>query len=310
MNGPKKHPGANYVIRPDERKIRVYDETKEAIIEKLEPGFIVERHLMDGDVVLFNRQPSLHRMSMMAHEVKVLPYKTFRLNLCVCPPYNADFDGDEMNMHVFQTEESRAEAKSLMRVQEHILSPRFGGPIIGGIHDHISGAYLLTREGSIFSEEDVFQMVKHARMPLPKPTGEEWTGKQVFSLLLPKDLNMVYKAEICRKCDECLKQECKNDAYVVIENGQIKSGAMDEKAYGAFSGKILDSIVKEYGTDKAREFLDASTKLAISGIMKRGFTTSTADEEIPREAKDRIEELLQMQRQRLNNLSMHTITKN
>ena len=292
MNGPKKHPGANYVIRPDERKIRVYDETKETVIEKLEPGFIVERHLMDGDVVLFNRQPSLHRMSMMAHEVKVLPYKTFRLNLCVCPPYNADFDGDEMNMHVFQTEESRAEAKSLMRVQEHILSPRFGGPIIGGIHDHISGAYLLTREGSNFSEEDVFQMVKRARMPLPKPTGKEWTGKQVFSLLLPKDLNMVYKAEICRKCDECLKQECKNDAYVVIENGQIKSGAMDEKAYGAFSGKILDSIVKEYGTDKAREFLDASTKLAISGIMKRGFTTSTEDEEIPREAKDRIEELL------------------
>ncbi len=247
---------------------------------------------MDGDVVLFNRQPSLHRMSMMAHEVKVLPYKTFRLNLCVCPPYNADFDGDEMNMHVFQTEESRAEAKSLMRVQEHILSPRFGGPIIGGIHDHISGAYLLTREGSVFSEEDVFQMVKHARMPLPKATGKDWTGKQVFSLLLPKDLNMVYKAEICRKCDECLKQECKNDAYVVIENGQIKTGAMDEKAYGAFSGKILDSIVKEYGTDKAREFLDSSTKLAISGIMKRGFTTSTADEEIPREAKDRIEQLL------------------
>jgi len=292
MNGPKVHPGANYVIRPDERKIRVYDETKETVIEKLEPGFIVERHLMDGDVVLFNRQPSLHRMSMMAHEVKVLPYKTFRLNLCVCPPYNADFDGDEMNMHVFQTEESRAEAKSLMRVQEHILSPRFGGPIIGGIHDHISGAYLLTREGSIFSEEDVFQMVKRARMPLPKATGKDWTGKQVFSLLLPKDLNMVYKAEICRKCDECLKQECKNDAYVVIENGQIKTGAMDEKAYGAFSGKILDSIVKEYGTDKAREFLDSSTKLAIAGIMKRGFTTSTADEEIPREAKDRIEQLL------------------
>jgi DNA-directed RNA polymerase subunit A' len=292
MNGPNVHPGANYVIRPDERKIRVYDETKETVIEKLEPGFVVERHLMDGDVVLFNRQPSLHRMSMMAHEVKVLPYKTFRLNLCVCPPYNADFDGDEMNMHVFQTEESRAEAKSLMRVQEHILSPRFGGPIIGGIHDHISGAYLLTREGSVFSEEDVFQMVKHARMALPTPTGKDWTGKQVFSLLLPKDLNMVYKAEICRKCDECLKQECKNDAYVVIDNGQIITGAMDEKAYGAFSGKILDSIVKEYGTDKAREFLDSSTKLAISGIMKRGFTTSTADEEIPREAKDRIEQLL------------------
>ena len=292
MNGPNKHPGANYVIRPDERKIRVYDETKESIIEKLEPGFIVERHLMDGDIVLFNRQPSLHRMSMMAHEVKVLPHKTFRLNLCVCPPYNAHFDGDEMNMHVFQTEESRAEAKSLMRVQEHILSPRFGGPIIGGIHDHISGAYLLTREGSNFEEEEVFQMIKKSQLPLPKPKNKKWTGKEVFSLLLPTDLNMVYRAEICRKCDECLREECKNDAYVIIEKGELIFGAIDEKAYGAFSGKILDSIVKEYGTDRARQFLDSATKLAISGIMKRGFTTSTADEEIPQEAKDRIEELL------------------
>jgi DNA-directed RNA polymerase subunit A' len=291
-NGSKIHPGANYVIRPDERKIRVYDETKESILEKLEPGYVVERHLMDGDVVLFNRQPSLHRMSMMAHEVKVLPHKTFRLNLCVCPPYNADFDGDEMNMHVFQTEESRAEAKSLMRVQEHILSPRFGGPIIGGIHDHISGGYLLTRDGSVFKEEDVFQMVKKSQLPLPKPKNREWTGKEIFSLLLPDDLHMVYKAEICRKCDECLREECKNDAYVVIENGELKMGAIDEKAFGAFSGKILDSVVKQYGTDRAREFLDSATKLAISGIMKRGFTTSTADEEIPREARDRIEELL------------------
>jgi DNA-directed RNA polymerase subunit A' len=302
INGPKNHPGANYVIRPDERKIRVYDETKDAILEKMEPGYIVERHLMDGDVVLFNRQPSLHRMSMMAHEVRVLPHKTFRLNLCVCPPYNADFDGDEMNMHVFQTEESRAEAKSLMRVQEHILSPRFGGPIIGGIHDHISGGYLLTREGSLFREEDVFQMVKKSELPIPERKDREWTGKEVFSLLLPDDLHMVYQAEICRKCDECLREDCKNDAYVVIENGELKLGAIDEKAFGAFSGKILDSVVKEYGTDKAREFLDSATKLAISGIMKRGFTTSTADEEIPREARDRIEELLSRAEQRVEQL--------
>ncbi|MDP3066269.1 MAG: DNA-directed RNA polymerase subunit A' [Methanobacteriaceae archaeon] len=301
-NGSKIHPGANYVIRPDERKIRVYDETKESILEKLEPGYVVERHLMDGDIVLFNRQPSLHRMSMMAHEVKVLPHKTFRLNLCVCPPYNADFDGDEMNMHVFQTEESRAEAKSLMRVQEHILSPRFGGPIIGGIHDHISGGYILTREGSVFNEADVFQMVIKSQLPLPEPRNRAWTGKEIFSLLLPDDLHMVYKAEICRKCDECLREECKNDAYVVIENGELKLGAIDEKAFGAFSGKILDSVVKEYGTDRARQFLDSATKLAISGIMKRGFTTSTADEEIPREAKDRIEELLSNAESRVEQL--------
>ncbi len=301
-NGPNVHPGANYAIRLDGRKIRVLDETKEAILEMLEPGFVIERHLKDGDIVLFNRQPSLHRMSMMAHEVKVLPYKTFRLNLCVCPPYNADFDGDEMNMHVFQTDESRAEAKSLMRVQEHILSPRFGGPIIGAIHDHISGAYLLTRTGSEFTEEQAFQIIRKAKLPIPKRKNRDWSGKELFSLLLPENLNMQYKAEICKKCDECMLKDCEYDAYVVIEDGQLITGAMDEKAYGSFSGKILDTIMKEYGSDEARKFLDASTDLAISGIMKTGITTSTNDEEIPEEAKERIEAHLHSAEQRVDKL--------
>ena len=99
------------------------------------PGVIVERHLIDGDVAIFNRQPSLHRMSMLVHEVRVMQGKTFRFNLADCTPYNADFDGDEMNLHVIQSEEARAEAKILMRVQEHIITPRYGGAVIGGIHD-------------------------------------------------------------------------------------------------------------------------------------------------------------------------------
>ena len=301
-NGSDVHPGANYVIRLDGRKIRVYDETKEAILEKLEPGYIVERHLKDGDIVLFNRQPSLHRMSMMAHEVKVLPYKTFRLNLCVCPPYNADFDGDEMNMHIFQTDESRAEAKSLMRVQEHILSPRFGGPIIGAIHDHISGGYLLTRKESVFTEEQAFQILRKAKIKLPKRKKKDWTGKELFSLLLPEKLNVVYKGEICRKCDECKFKDCEFDAYVVIEEGSLQTGAVDEKAFGSFSGKILDQIMKEYGSDEARKFLDSATNLAISGIMKAGITTSTNDEEIPEEAKQRIEAHLDTAEKRVDQL--------
>lgn len=319
-NGSNVHPGANYVIRTDGRKIRIRnEETIELILEQLEPGFIVERHLKDGDMVLFNRQPSLHRMSMMAHEVKVLPYKTFRLNLCVCPPYNADFDGDEMNMHVFQTDESRAEAKSLMRVQEHILSPRFGGPIIGAIHDHISGAYLLTRDGVEFTEKQALQIIRKSHLALPefkggqwvlktgldlksdseipqdieesyiyKDKGAMWTGKELFSLLLPNDLNLSYSAEIS-KCPAVYPE---SDETVVIKNGILKQGVIDEAAYGSFSGKILDKIVKEYGPGRAKDFLDRSTDLAICGIMKTGITTSLNDEEIPEEAKDRINEHL------------------
>ena len=310
-NGPDVHPGANYVIRRDGRKIRVRnEETKELILEQLEPGFVIERHLKDGDMVLFNRQPSLHRMSMMAHEVRVLPYKTFRLNLCVCPPYNADFDGDEMNMHVFQTVESRAEAKSLMRVQEHILSPRFGGPIIGAIHDHISGAYLLTRDGFSLTEEEAFQFIRKSHLKLPelknniwvlkedpeygeesyifKEKGEKWTGKELFSLLLPNDMNLSYGAEIS-KCPVVYPAE---DAKVVIKDGILVQGVIDESAYGSFSGKILDKIVKEYGPGRAKEFLDRSTDLAICAIMKTGITISLNDAEIPGEVQDRINEHL------------------
>jgi len=412
-NGPDVHPGANYMITESGNRRKINEDTKEFILENLKPGDIVERHLKDGDMVLFNRQPSLHRMSMMAHEVRVLPYKTFRLNLCVCPPYNADFDGDEMNMHVFQTDESRAEAKSLMRVQEHILSPRFGGPIIGAIHDHISGAYLLTRKTMKFTEEQALQIVRKSHLPIPqndgekwilkaesqespeiereiakktknvrgtkadkevylntldltedeiakrlkankwddeeketikniakkriadeiaakyssdaednsdsliiKNNGDEWTGKELFSLLLPNNLNLTYKAEICTKCGQCDKilreapdpsvvdydKLCPIDAYVMIENGILKHGVIDEKAYGSMSGQILDKIVKEYGPGRAKEFLDRSTDLAICGIMVTGITTSLNDEEIPEEAQARINEHLQKSEEKVDRL--------
>ena len=87
-------------------------------------GWIVERHLDDGDVVLFNRQPSLHKMSIMAHYAKVLDWSTFRLNLSCTPPYNADFDGDEMNLHVPQSLEARAEAEKMMLTPYMIVSPQ------------------------------------------------------------------------------------------------------------------------------------------------------------------------------------------
>ena len=143
LNGPNNYPGANYIIRPDGVKIRLdYVTDRAAIADSIMNGYTVERHLMNGDVVIFNRQPSLHRMSIMAHNVRVLPYRTFRLHPAVCPPYNADFDGDEMNLHVPQSQEARAEAALLMRVQDQLISPRYGGPIIGGIRDFITGAFL------------------------------------------------------------------------------------------------------------------------------------------------------------------------
>ncbi|MCS7117159.1 MAG: DNA-directed RNA polymerase subunit A'/A'', partial [Nitrososphaerales archaeon] len=153
LNGSEVWPGANYVIRPDGRRKKITQSNKEEIAKELAPGYIVERHISDGDLSLFNRQPSLHRMSMMAHRVRVMPFKTFRLNTAVCPPYNADFDGDEMNLHIPQTEEARAEALLLMEVHKHIRSPRFSGPIIGVTRDCLSGLYLLTKDEMVLKRE-------------------------------------------------------------------------------------------------------------------------------------------------------------
>ncbi|REE29017.1 DNA-directed RNA polymerase subunit A' [Methanothermobacter defluvii] len=302
-NGPDVHPGANYVIRPDGRRIRISSKNTETVIENLKPGYVVERHLKDGDIVLFNRQPSLHRMSLMAHRARVLPYKTFRLNLCVCPPYNADFDGDEMNIHVLQTEESRAEAKTLMLVQEHMISPRFGGPIIGSINDQISGLYLLTRKFAEFEEEEVFQLLRSAGISLPSRRGTKWSGKEIFSLILPDDLSMTYRADVCRRCQECIEDGCEYDAYVVIENGRLESGVIDKKTCGAFSGRLLGHIIREYGTDEAREFLESASRLAIAVLMRTGFTTSIMDFDVPEEARQMIDSVLGMVMDRVEGLT-------
>ncbi|MBE0523235.1 MAG: DNA-directed RNA polymerase subunit A' [Methanosarcinales archaeon] len=296
--GPDNHPGANYVLRGDKRRIKVTDLNCEELAETLELGWKVDRQLKNGDIVLFNRQPSLHRMSIMAHEVKVLPHKTFRLNPAVCPPYNADFDGDEMNMHVLQNEEARAEAKMLIHVQENILSPRFGGPIIGGIHDHISGLYLLTKGNNKLNKNDALELLRKSQIShLSEPAGEEngspyWTGKQIFSHILPEGLDLIYKAQICDNCDTCKKEECDRDAYVVIKNGELFSGTMDEKAIGAFKGVILDRIVKDQGSKAAVQFINDATRLAIRSIMHYGFSFGNDDEDIPQEAQVQIAELL------------------
>ena len=165
LNGPNNYPGANYIIRPDGVKIRLeYVTDRTAIADSLVMGFTVERHLLEGDIVIFNRQPSLHRMSIMAHNVRVLPYRTFRVHPAVCPPYNADFDGDEMNLHVPQSQEARAEAALLMRVQDQIISPRYGGPIIGGIRDFITGAFLLTRDETFLTIDEIANLAYLRRL--------------------------------------------------------------------------------------------------------------------------------------------------
>ena len=149
LNGPELHPGANFVeVRQESgqsSKISLFHaRNRVKIADELKIGDTVERHLADGDAVLFNRQPSLHRVSIMSHKARIMPNKTLRFNECVCAPYNADFDGDEMNIHVPQTEEARAEARTLMNVKNNICVPKAGEPLIAATQDFLTASFLLT----------------------------------------------------------------------------------------------------------------------------------------------------------------------
>jgi len=289
MKGPDEIDGANYVIRPDGMKKRIMDSNKEEIIKELMPGYTVERHLRDGDIVLFNRQPSLHRMSIMAHKVRVMPYRTFRFNLCETIPYNADFDGDEMNLHVPQTEEARIEAENLMLVENNIRSPRYGLPVIAFKHDHITGCYLMTRKGSEFSKEEVAYLLNLIGKKSP---GRKMSGKELFSTILPKDFNIEFVSSCCIGCDKCLKDKCPYDSYVVIKNGKLISGVIDEAALGEKKGKILNKIDMQYGHKRARQFMDELSKLALGVISLKGFTISVSDSDITKEGERKIKKLI------------------
>jgi len=277
--GPKKYPGANYVIRPDGKKKKITDETKEASLEEIQPGYTVERHLMDGDIAIFNRQPSLHRMSMMCHKIKVLPGKTLRLNPAVCHPYNADFDGDEMNLHIPQTEEARAEAEILMDVQTQLISLRYGLSIIGCVQDAISGNYLLTKNMTLSRNEAIDILAAIGVDNFSKlPRKEIVDGKEVFSVLIPEDFNFTGKT--------------REDEEVVIKNGKLIEGYMDRANLGEGSGLLLRNIHKKYESEFTIDLLGKLFRLGIEVLLRKGFTCAVSDTDLPEDASLKVQETL------------------
>jgi len=286
--GPKEYPGANYIIRPDGRRKKITDETKEQLLEELQPGFIVERHLMDGDISTFNRQPSLHRMSMMCHRVKVLPGLTLRLNPAVCAPYNADFDGDEMNLHIPQTEEARAEAEILMEVQTQLISPRYGLSIIGCNQDAITGNYILTKYLTLTREEAIDLLVAIGVDDFSKlPNKQVVSGKEVFSVLLPDDFNFRGFARHYRE------GTTDPDAVVEIRNGKLITGILDKNNLGEGSGLLLRNLHKQYGAKRMVDMLGKIYRLGIEVLLRYGLTMSLSDLDLKPDVTEEIKRLLE-----------------
>ncbi|MBI4158748.1 DNA-directed RNA polymerase subunit A' [Candidatus Woesearchaeota archaeon] len=276
-NGPKKYLGANYVITLDHKKKKIAEETKEQILIDLIPGCVVERHLMHGDICVFNRQPSLHRMSIMCHKIVILPGSSFRLNPGVCTPYNADFDGDEMNLHIPQTEEARAEADILMQVQSHIITPKNGYNVVGCTNDAITGNYLLT-DGLSFTREEAVQILYSIGVTdFSTIKGKNIEGKDIFGALLPRNFDFIGNS--------------RDGRIVKIEKGKLVEGFIDKATIGEDNGTLIRALYAKYGEEAGIDLLGKLFRLGIEVLLRNGFTTSISDTDLPENVVSRNKEL-------------------
>ncbi|MQM18247.1 hypothetical protein Taro_051232 [Colocasia esculenta] len=283
--GPHPPPGktgAKYIIRDDGQRLDLRY-LKKSSDHHLELGYKASLgHLNDGDFVLLNRQPSLHKMSIMGHKIRIMPYSTFRLNLSVTSPYNADFDGDEMNMHVPQSFETRAEVLELMMVPKCIVSPQSNRPVMGIVQDTLLGCRKLTKRDT-FIEKDVFMNILmwwedfDGKIPAPaiyKPR-PLWTGKQVFNLIIPRQINVIRHSAWHDENEKGFITP--GDTEVRIERGELLSGILCKKTLGTSAGSIIHVIWEEVGPDAACKFLGHTQWLVNYWLLQNGFSIGIGD---------------------------------
>ncbi|KAF2205301.1 DNA-directed RNA polymerase II subunit [Delitschia confertaspora ATCC 74209] len=274
-NGPNNHPGANYVIKTDGSRIDLkHNKRLEEL--RLQYGWKVERHIDDNDVIIFNRQPSLHKESMMGHRVRVMPFSTFRLNLSVTSPYNADFDGDEMNLHVPQSDETRSEIMNLCMVPLNIVSPQRNSPLMGIVQDTLCGIYKMCRRDVFLTKEQVMNVMMWVPdwdgvVPTPailKPR-PRWTGKQIVSLVFPPALNLSRL--------ESGNHSPLNDEGIVIHGGELMFGLLTKKIVGASAAGVIHIIYNEYGWQAAVSFFNGCQRIVNYWLLHNGFSIGIGD---------------------------------
>jgi DNA-directed RNA polymerase subunit A' len=250
----REYPGANYVVRPDGKKKRITEELKEEICAELVPGYKVERHLRDGDIVLFNRQPTLHKQGLMAHWVKVLPNLTFKLHPTTAKPYNADYDGDEMNVHSPQTEEAQSEARTLLDVSNNIISSKNNMNLIGTIADAITGTYLLGKSELDKSEVDQILFSAGIQNSIKK---KKIPGKEVFSQILPKKSNI-----------------------------SIPGVITSSSGFGAEDGIMVKDLDREFSRAVTLESINKAFMLGTQYLSRVGYSLSLDDLNVSNKVKE------------------------
>jgi len=276
-NGPNKYPGAKIIEKKNGVSISLGYVDRENI--KLEIGDIVHRHMVDGDYVLFNRQPTLHRMSMMAHIVKVMEKgDTFRMNVADTKPYNADFDGDEMNMHMPQNDEAECELRYLANIPNHIISPGNNKPIIGIFQDSLIGSYLFTRENTQFTKKEAMNLLmktnKYNLLHLFDKESEKKTYNsfELISSILPS-ISLKYKSDLFKDDDDFNT----SNRVIDIKDGVITRGQFDKGVLGSASKGLIHRIKKDYNSLECQDFIDNLQGIITEYMKTTGFSVGISD---------------------------------
>ena len=261
---------------------------------QVQVGDTIYRDLRDGDLVIVNRQPTLHRNGFTAHIVHLVPDLAFHMPPNITEPFNADFDGDEVNLHAPQTVQALAELHVLLSVRENFIAPN-ELPSTGFIQNSLLAAFLITGQDVLFNREQAMQLLSAPNgkkrewrileaafrrwgRALPIPTvqykrlvngrwvhAEFWTGAQLLSCLMPPfDVGRV---------EDAFEMQ-----HMVMRAGTILAGQLTKRDLGAAKNNLLHRVFLSWN---AEEFMNTLNGLLGLYLMQRGFTVSLADCRIP-----------------------------
>ena len=271
-NGSENWPGAKILDKKNGESISLRYADKSQI--RLEEGDVVHRHMMDGDAVLFNRQPTLHRMSMMCHIARIMKQgDTFRMNVADTKPYNADFDGDEMNLHMPQDLESESELRNLAAVPYQLVSPSNNKPIVGIFQDSMLGAHQFTKKDSIFTKRYAMNLLMNSsRINTNLFTNKNVTCFDILSQILPP-ITLKYKNKLYNDDEDYNK----SNNVLEIYDGNYKRGLLDKGCLGNGTSGILHRICNDFGNMAASKFIDNFQDIITDYMKTASFSVGISD---------------------------------
>lgn len=292
-NGREKYPGANFVfplssIAPGQRVLPIDLRFRKEQVE-LRYGDVVERHLKNGDIVLLNRQPTLHKQSMMGHRIKVIDnpdLMTYRLSVAITTPYNADFDGDEMNIFVPQSIQTQIELEEIADVKRQIITPSTSRTIIGIVQDGLLGAYNLTAPTMRIDWRNAMNIMSYTSIEdfTTFKKDKEYTGHELFSLIIPPAINL-------------------NRGNVKIKGGNLIEGRLSKDMLGSKKKNAIHQLIwDEYGAEETKKFIDDTQRLINNFNLYNGFTVGYGDVEIPASVNTEINKLFETKEQKVNHM--------